>query len=161
MRLAMRRSARGGGLPRPVVGGLVSYQGIHGKLYRKHTVRRGGNAVMTTTHLRRTSLLSEPITILFRLPAHLGATDVLVERDRKLAVVALENEALTQPALPPKLLVQCVGDGTLPVELDDPVVKDNAPGLGPLAETAPALVIHKRVLDHFKRGVLDKAQRGA
>jgi hypothetical protein len=75
--------------------------------------------------------------------------------------MALEDETLALPALAPEFAVQGVGDGTLPVELNDPVVKDDALELRPLAEAAAAVVVHEGVLNHLERRVFHEAQRRA
>jgi len=72
--------------------------------------------------------------------------------------MALQYEALALPALPSELGVQGVGDWAFPVELDDSVVKHEALELGPLAETASALVVHEGVFNHLERGILHEAQ---
>jgi len=72
--------------------------------------------------------------------------------------MAFENEALALPALSPELAVQGLGDWTLPIELDNPVVEDNALELRPFAEAATALVVHESVFNHLKRCVFNEAQ---
>jgi hypothetical protein len=72
--------------------------------------------------------------------------------------MALENEALALPALSAELGVQSIGDGAFPVELNDPVVKDDALELRPFAEAAAALIVHESVFDHLERGVLDETE---
>ena len=113
------------------------------------------------TNLGWARLLSETVDVLLGFTGHLGPADVLVERGREFPEVPLEDEALALPALSPEFGVQGVSDGAFPVELDDPVVKDNALELGPLAKAPAALLVHEGVFDHLERGAFDEACRGA
>ncbi len=100
--------------------------------------------------------MAKIVNILLPFTGHLGSTDILVKRRRELAVVSFENEALPKPALSSKFGVQGISDRAFPVKLNDPVVKDDAFVLGPLAEAATALIIHEGVFNHLQRGIFDK-----
>lgn len=67
----------------------------------------------------------------------------------------LENEALSGPTLPFELAVQRSSRGTLPVELNNPIVEHYAAAVSPLAEVSATLVVHKGIFNHFEGSVLD------
>ena len=61
-----------------------------------------------------------------------------------------EDEALAMPPLFPEFRKQSLGDWTLPIEFNNPVVENYAFALRPLAEAPTALIIHEGILNHFE-----------